>query len=177
MHVTCLLVSVSKLQPVVAVTVNLHSLHRRTFTKVNSLVQKGVEFNEVDTLPINSMEQRPSWQANRPSASQEMPWTSWNPQVHYRIHNSPPSLRPREMFCNAVIFYSEELLAPRPKPELGDHPMSTVHDFFQHIRGYSPWCKPFLHPQREDEPCRGDRNRLLREVDTAKGWKRRSWLM
>jgi hypothetical protein len=43
-------------------------------------------------LPIltYSMEQSPSWEANRFSASQQISHAVWYPKVRYRIHNCPP---------------------------------------------------------------------------------------
>jgi hypothetical protein len=45
---------------------------------------------EGDGIRCNSMEQSPSWEANRSLASQEIPRILWKPMVYYCIHNGPP---------------------------------------------------------------------------------------
>jgi hypothetical protein len=63
---------------------------------------------------------------------------------------------------NMVIFYGEELSAPCPTPKLKDHPLSAVRDCLFNLFGATLHIRsPFLHPQPEIAPCRGDRDILI----------------
>ena len=44
------------------------------------------------TADTYSLEQSPSWEANRFSANQEIPCILCNTKVHYRIHKCPPTV-------------------------------------------------------------------------------------
>jgi hypothetical protein len=65
------------------------------------------------------------------------------------------------MFRDVLLFYGEELLAPRATPKLEDHSLSAVRDCLFNVFAatFHNW-RPFLHSQPEDAPCRGDRNPL-----------------
>ena len=65
--------------------------HTGTITTV--LVSRGLlvsAFLRYVIYRCYSMEPSPSWEANPFSASQEIPSSLWNPNVHYRIHKCPP---------------------------------------------------------------------------------------
>jgi hypothetical protein len=53
------------------------------------------------------MEQSPSWEANRFSASQEIPRVLWNPKVHYSTHKSPPPVL-KNVVSNKCMLMTDE---------------------------------------------------------------------
>jgi len=63
------------------------------------------------------MEQSPSWEADRFSASQEIPLILWNLKVHYHIHKWPPPVRIlSHIYSNHIgYFYELNEIAPDMK--------------------------------------------------------------
>ena len=90
------------------------SLQHKTWANMNCVCH-------ITHLLAYSMEQRSSWEANRFSTSQEIPCILWNLKVHYS------SYKCFSLFCNMIRFYGE-LVAPRPTPNLNDHPKMAVCD-------------------------------------------------
>jgi len=72
-------------------TNELH-IHIMADNRVNVICGAPSTKNHGDYLITYSMQQSPSWEANRFSANQEIPRILWNPKVHYRIHKCRPSV-------------------------------------------------------------------------------------
>ena len=86
------------------------------------------------------MVQNPSWEANSFAASQEIPYISRNPKVHYRTHKSTPPVsivgQP-----NAVHIPTSHLLEIHPNIILG-LPISLFPSGFPTKTLYTPISSP-----------------------------------
>ena len=87
---------------------------------------------------------------------------------HLSLSYTEGSVRMRG-FCLHVVtllrFYGEELLASRLTPKLEDHHLSAVHHCLLNVFAAALHIRrPFLHPQLQDAPCRGDRDALTAVV-------------
>jgi hypothetical protein len=61
-----------------------------------------------------------------------------------RIQGIRPGPKPLLNVRNNLILYGEELLAPRPTPQLEDHPMSAVRDCLFNIFAAALWLITIL---------------------------------
>jgi hypothetical protein len=81
------------------------------------------------------------------------------------------------MFCNIILFYSEDLSAPRPTPKLEDHTLSAVCDcLFNAFTATLHNWRPFLRPQPENAQCRGDRD-SLNKAEMCRHVQKIKWLL
>ena len=70
------------------------------------------------------------------------------------------------MFRNYCTIYDEELKTRTSPNAQAGGPLfiGCPRLLIQYIRSYPPNWRPFLHPQPEDAPCRGDRDPLVNAV-------------
>ena len=93
-----------------------------------------------------SMEQSPSWEANRFAASQEIPRISRKPEVYYRTHKRPPPV--------SILGQPNPVLTPHPTSWksswiLSSHlrlglPSGLFHSGFPTKTLYTPRLSPYM---------------------------------
>jgi hypothetical protein len=91
-----------------------------------------------------------------------------SPHPHIPLPDQSISPCPRLclwIFRNENTF-SRWVVSPSPNPQPGGPPLVDCPRLLnQYIRSYPLYWRPFLHPQPEDAPCRGDRDALITWVD------------
>jgi len=82
-----------------------------------------------------SIQQSPSWESNRFSASQEITRILWNPKVHYRIHKWPPPV--------PILSHLDSVHTPT------SHFLKIHHNIILPPMPGSPkWSLSFKHPHQ-----------------------------
>jgi len=85
--------------------------------------------------------------------------------MHKSTPRSPEQASRMWVFLNR-IFLQVGVVSTTPNPQAGGPPLvGCPRQLIQFIRSYPPYRRPFLYPQPEDAPCRGDR-------DPLDGWHR-----
>jgi hypothetical protein len=96
-----------------------------------------------------------------------------------------------------ILFLRRGVISTSPNPQAGGPPLvACPRLLIQFMHSYPPYWRPFLHPQPEDAPCRGDRDphswlpltttvlnrtvsRLLQSASlhgaSPFGWRRKCW--
>ena len=69
------------------------------------------------------------------------------------------------MFLNRAVLQGR-VVSTSPNPQAGGPPLvGCPRLLIQFIRSYPPYRRPFLYPQPEDAPRRGDRDPLTQPID------------
>jgi hypothetical protein len=72
---------------------------------------------------------------------------------------------PRHSFQGQFI-YGKDFGITLPNPKTGGPPLVGCSLLLsQYIHGWPPYWSPFLYPQPEHAPCRGDRDPLIMDVE------------
>jgi len=99
-------------------------------------------------------------------AARFFPWKHSTPEirvggvVYLRIVLSPKQASGLWMFLNISVL-QVRVVSTSPNSQAGGPPLvGCPRLLIQFIRSYPPYRRPFLYPQPEDAPCRGDRDQL-----------------
>jgi hypothetical protein len=137
-------------------------------------------------LVTYSMEQSSSWEVNRFSTSQEIP-TFYGTRrfitAFTSVRHLPLSFRSYQnispgprltvwLVRNMITFLRRGDVSTSPNPPTGGPSLvGCPRLLIQYIRSYLPYWRPFLHPQNEDGPYRGDRDPLTTVISHTRQQK------
>ena len=81
--------------------------------------------------------------------------------VYLRIVLPPEQASRMWVFLNINVLQGG-FVSTSPNPQAGGPPLDGCpRMLIQYIRSYPPYRRPFLYPQPEDAPCRGDRTHYI----------------